>query len=75
MNEATFSVTEYRRSEDRPYYGLKIERPDNETWIFCAVSTYREDVERLCRRMQGADISSCHYEDIVYDYMVEMMLI
>ena len=53
-------------------YGIRIEIDGRIFREYPAVTTAREEAERLLHRLSEADLSALHYDDVVRDYILEL---
>ena len=53
-------------------YGVSVTAADAVVRAYPYVSSRRSEAVRLLDRMQGADLSPVHVEDVVADYLLEI---
>ena len=54
-------------------YGLQVRREGRTVWNFPDIDGSRRAVERLAHRMQAACPEPCHWQEIVEDYIAELV--
>ena len=67
-----FCITE-RIVDDVAGFGIAIKDNGGTTAVYPDVSRSREEAERLRRRMERSDLSPVHYDDVVRDYLFELL--
>ena len=69
MATATLLTTEHA---DGFIYGVTIKSDKGQTYTYPEIADRRSDAERLLRRLEQGDISPVHYDDVVYDFILEL---
>lgn len=59
-------------AEDHPTYGVAVTLPDGTEWAWADVDVDRPVVQELAGRLQTAQPESCHFEELVLDFIEEM---
>ena len=62
-----------RFDDDSPLFGIAVKENGKTVVSYPDVSRSKEEAERLRRQMERSDLSPVHYDDVVRDYLVELM--
>ena len=62
-----------RVDDDSPLFGIAVKENGKTVVSYPEVSRSKEEAERLLRRMERSDLSPIHYNDVVRDYLFELM--
>ena len=54
-------------------YGLLVRQEERTVWSFPDIDSNRLTVERLAHRLQAACPEPCHWQEIVEDYIAELV--
>lgn len=65
----TEGLCETQGAEGKPVYGVAVTRPDGDCWQREDVSTCREEAKRLADRLQQEQPASCHWAELVEDFI------
>ena len=69
MATATLLTTEH---PDGFTYGVTIKSEKGQICTYPEIADRRSDAERLLRRLEQGDVSPVHYDDVVYDFILEL---
>ena len=67
----TSGISDSDGAEGYPVYGVQVTLPDGGVWAWPDVDVDRSVVEGLVRRLQAIQPSTCHFRDLVLDYIEE----
>ena len=67
----TSGISDSDGAEGYPVYGVQVTLPDGGVWAWPDVDVDRGIAERLARRLQELQPATCHFRDLVLDYIEE----
>ena len=68
----TRGVSDTPGAEGYPTYGVAVTLPDGSEWRWEDVDVDPAVAQTLCRRLQRTQPESCHFRDLVLDFIEEM---
>lgn len=54
-------------------YGITVKAESGRLYTYPDVSSVCEEARRLLNRIQQSDLAECHYNDVVRDYLFELL--
>ena len=68
----TFSITD-RKADGRTCYGISVKAESGRLYTYPDVSSVCEEARRLVNRLKQSDLAECHFNDVVRDYLFELL--